>query len=426
MKQVCKYVIKETNEVQEDILKDLMWHATKVYNTMLYSIIDDQTDILSRIELDTLNILSSKYYAEYRENNWHSKYLHSHTLQQVIINVLQNYKSYIKATKEYNKRPDKFKGKPKIPRYKKKDTQEVVFTKYAIREKGNMLMLSLSKEMRTRYQVESLNFLIPRKLKKLVKNENIKMIKIKKEEKSYVLEIIYERKVNVSTENRTNIMAIDLGLDNIVACTNKENTKTLLVSGKALKSVNTRINDKISKLQKLEMLRLKDSKVYIQTKRIKRLYEKRKNYINTYMHKVSKMVIEYAKENNCKEIIIGDLKDIKQGMKNNVKFVQIPLKYLRDKIEYKAKLNNIEVKYITEEYTSGVSAIDKEEITKENYKKERRITRGIFVTEEGKKINADINGSLNILRKYIKKSSPNEEIPMDKGREQRPIKKNVA
>lgn len=44
-------------------------------------------------------------------------------------------------------------------------------------------MLSLSKEMRTRYQVESLNFLIPRKLKKLVKNENIKMIKIKKEEK---------------------------------------------------------------------------------------------------------------------------------------------------------------------------------------------------------------------------------------------------
>lgn len=53
---------------------------------------------------------------------------------------------------------------------------------------------------------------------------------------------------------------------------------------------------------------------------------------NTYMHKVSKMVIDYAKENNCKQIIIGDLKGIKQGMKNNTKFVQIPLKSLKDKI----------------------------------------------------------------------------------------------
>ena len=32
---------------------------------------------------------------EERKNNWHSKYMHSHTLQQVIINVIQNYKSYI-------------------------------------------------------------------------------------------------------------------------------------------------------------------------------------------------------------------------------------------------------------------------------------------------------------------------------------------
>ena len=99
---------------------------------------------------------------------------------------------------------------------------------------------------------------------------------------------------------------------------------------------------------------------------------------------------------------------------------------LTQKIEYKAKLEGIEVKKISEKYTSGVSAIDKEEITKENYKKKRRISRGIFETNNGKKINADINGSLNILRKYIKISNPNLEIAMDNGREQRPIKKRVA
>ena len=50
----------------------------------------------------------------------------------------------------------------------------------------------------------------------------------------------------------------------------------------------------------------------------------------------------------------------------------------------------------------------------------------IFVTNRGIKINADINGSLNILRKYIKKSSLNQEIVMDRGLEQRPLKKRVA
>ena len=67
------------------------------------------------------------------------------------------------------------------------------------------------------------------------------------------------------------------------------------------------------------------------------------------------------------------------------------------------------VKKVSEKYTSGVSAIDKEEIVKENYNKKRRISRGIFVTNKGIKINADINGSLNILRKYIKSSNPNQE-----------------
>ena len=113
-------------------------------------------------------------------------------------------------------------------------------------------------------------------------------------------------------------------------------------------------------------------------------------------------------------------------MNYNSNFVQIPIQNLVNKIIYKSKLEGIEVEKISEKYTSGVSALDEEEITKERYNKKRRISRGIFVTNKGIKINADINGSLNILRKYIKKSSPDQEIAMDNGREQRPLKKRVA
>ena len=138
------------------------------------------------------------------------------------------------------------------------------------------------------------------------------------------------------------------------------------------------------------------------------------------------MIVNYAKENECDRIIIGNIKNIKQEMKNNKRFVQMPIQELVQKIKYKAELEGKEVILIEERYTSGVSSIDKEEIKKENYDRTRRIERGLFKTNSGKLINSDINGSLNILRKYIKNFSPNLEIAMDIGREQRPLKKRVA
>ena len=314
-----------------------------------------------------------------------------------------------------------------MPKYKNKGKTEIVFTKYAIRVEGNTIKLSLSKDMQSKYEVKSLNFLISKKLKKLVNFESIKMIKIKLKGEKVELNMIYEKEEKKLDEKSSNIASIDLGLANIVSVVNRDNNNTLLVSGGPLKSKNKYILEKISYLQRVQMKMNKDSKYYKNTKQIKRLYEKRKNYMETYMHKLSKMVIEYAKENKVGTVVIGDLKDIKQNMDYNKNFVQIPLQKLVSKIEYKAKLGGIKVEKISEKYTSGVSALDNEDITKENYDKKRRIYRGLFITKEGKKINADINGSLNILRKYLKKSSPNQELlAMDKGREQRPIKKNVA
>ena len=280
--------------------------------------------------------------------------------------------------------------------------------------------------MQEKYEVKSLNFLIPRKLRKLIDFSKVKMIKIKQEVKITEMNVIYEKEEKIDIADNTNIMAIDLGLNNIVACTNKDNANSLLVSGKEAKCKNRYINEKIKKLQQIQMKMEKTSKNFKNTKQINRLYEYRKNYMNTYMHKVSKMVIEYAKENKCGVIVIGDLKDIKQGMDYNKNFVQIPIQKLVQRIEYKAKLEGIKVEKISEKYTSGVSALDKEDIIKENYNKKRRISRGMFVTNKGIKINADINGSLNILRKYIKLRNPNQEIVMDNGREQRPLKKRVA
>ena len=424
MKLSFKYTITKIGNKNLDIIKDLQWHVKKVCNMLLYDIREGK----EKIDVNkNLNIISSKIYKDYRKNNWHSNYLHSHMLQEAIIGVIGSYKSYISLCNMYKKNKNSLRGQPRFPRFKKENiVQEIIFTKYAIRIEENKIKLSLSKRMQEKYEVKSLNFLIPRKLRKLVDFSRVKMIKIKQEVKNIEINVIYEREEKKAIEGNTNIMSIDLGLNNIVGCTNKDNSNSILISGKEVKSKNKYINEEIKKLQQIEMKMKKTSKKYKNTKQIKKLYEYRKNYMNTYMHKVSKIVIEYAKVNKCGVIVIGDLKDIKQGMNYNKNFVQIPLYKLVQKIEYKAKLEGIKVEKISEKYTSGVSALDREEIIKENYNKKRRISRGIFVTNRGIKINADINGSLNILRKYIKKSSPNQEIAMDNGREQRPLKKRVA
>ena len=419
-----KMDITKCKEKQKNIINELKWHVEKVYNSLLYEVRENKRYIDLR---KSLNILASGIYKEYRNDNWHSKYLHSHALQQIALNVIQNYKSYVALKEMYEKDSNSLKGKPRLPRYKHgKVTKEIVFTKYAIRINKNEIRLSLSKEMQNKFQVESLNFLISRKLKRLVDLSSIKMIKIICVKDKITMNIIYEREGQKLTQDNTNICAIDLGLNNVVALTNKDNSNTLLVSGKEAKCKNKYILDKIKYLQQINMKMLKDLKKYKNTKQIKRLYEYRNNYMKTYMHKVSKMVIKYAIENKCNKIVLGDLKGIKEAMDYNKDFVQLPLQILVNMIEYKAKLRGIEVIKISECYTSGVSALDNESITKENYNPKRRICRGLFITNIGKKINADINGSLNILRKYITNNIPNLEIAMDNGREQRPIKKRVA
>ena len=60
-----------------------------------------------------------------------------------------------------------------------------------------------------------------------------------------------------------------------------------------------------------------------------------------------------------------------------------------------------------ESFTSGTSFLDGEEPIKENYNKERRIYRGLFQSEKGEYINADVNGSYQIMKKVFPKAFAN-------------------
>ena len=63
-----------------------------------------------------------------------------------------------------------------------------------------------------------------------------------------------------------------------------------------------------------------------------------------------------------------------------------------------------------ESYTSKTSALDLENPCKHETYKGGRVKRGLFKSFCGKVINADVNGSLQIIRKYFPEAFTVEEI----------------
>lgn len=69
---------------------------------------------------------------------------------------------------------------------------------------------------------------------------------------------------------------------------------------------------------------------------------------------------------------------------------------------------------IEESYTSKCSFLDNEPVQKHQHYQGKRIKRGLFQSKTGKLINADVNGSLNILKKYlINKETWNDQVWSD-------------
>ncbi|BDB03662.1 hypothetical protein CBOS2020_37690 (plasmid) [Clostridium botulinum] len=255
----------------------------------------------------------------------------------------------------------------------------------------------------------------------------IKQIKIQwnNSKKQWNLNIIWAKEeVNIA-KDYYNIMSIDLELNNLATITFEDNIHSYIIDGKYVKSKNSYYYKEIARLTSIVMKQYKNSKYFKRTQQLIKLQTKRNNFIKDYIHKSSKKIIDLAIINRCHTIVIGDFKGIKQ--ENTAKsFVQTPQQQLVEKIKYKAKLLGIKVVIQNESYTSGCSVLDLEEIGKDKYNKNRRIYRGLFKSNKGILINADVNGSYNIMRKYLKCTPKSLIKIMDNGFLDNPIRLRVA
>ena len=143
----------------------------------------------------------------------------------------------------------------------------------------------------------------------------------------------------------------------------------------------------------------------LKSRKARRLHKKRNNKITTYLHQSSRIIINQLVSRNVHTLIIGKCDGWKQemnlGTRNNQNFFYIPHEKFIDMLVYKAQLEGISVIIHNEAYTSKCSFLDNESIEYHDKYAGQRIKRGLFRSALKKLINADVNGSLNIMRKAV-------------------------
>lgn len=317
----------------------------------------------------------------------------SQSAQQVLRLLETNWKSFFRSIKDWSKNKDKYLGKPKLPKYKPKDGKMVLpLTNQQVRVKGNLLHFPKS----------FWGFTVKLRCITLDDFEKINQVRVVPKGQSFCLEVVYS--ISVESElcsDNGRYMSIDLGLDNLATVVTNTGLNPIIVNGKGLKSDNQYYNKKKAHCQ--SVAKQMNNQHY--TNRLYRLTQKRNLKVEDYLHKASRYIVDFALEHQINIIVIGNNKNWKQssslGKVTNQAFVSIPHQKLIDKICYKAELCGIQVILTEESYTSGTSFLDAELPQKEFYNKKRRAQRGLFISNNGIKINADVNAAFQIMKKVF-------------------------
>jgi putative transposase len=303
----------------------------------------------------------------------------------VLRQVLRDWKSFNAARKEFSVNPSKFLGRPKLPHYKDKQ------------DGRNLLVFdiqAISKPLLKIKQVKlsGLSFIVKSK------QTDVDCVRIVPKKTHYVIEVVYSTEVQPANLDYTLVAGIDLGLNNLaVIASNKSGFQPVVVNGRPLKSINQFYNKRKAELQSI----LGSDKA--KSHRIDRLTDTRNRRVNHHLHTASKRIVDLLIKEQIGMLVIGKNQGWKQeigiGKRNNQNFVSIPHARFIDMLTYKCQLVGINVVVTEESHTSKCSFLDMESIGHHDRYQGKRIKRGMFRSATGKLINADLNGAYNIIRK---------------------------
>lgn len=389
------------------LLRTLTHLSKDLYNLTLYT-------VKQHYELNGAFLPYAKAYHLVKDSEPY-KLLPSQVAQQTMKIVERNFRSFFHVLKERKK--GNYNRPVKPPKYLPKNGHFILIFPYqSFRVKEDRIILTLGKNFAEKYGVKHLEIPLP----KNVKGHRIKEIRILPRYNAlwFEVEYVYEVLPEERDLDRSKYLAIDLGLDNFATCVSTTGT-AFIIEGRGLKSFNRWWNKEKAKLQSQY-----DKQGIKFGRKMAWLLKKRKNVVNDFMNKAVSYIVNYCLENGIGNVVIGELKGVKQntdlGRRNNQNFHYIPYGLFKQKLKAKCERYGINYIEVDEAYTSKVDALALEPIEKREKYLGKRVKRGLFQSSAGVLINADVNGALNILRK-VAGDSPIGEIA-GSGRVNRPVR----
>ena len=368
-----RHVVKNNRELDEICFK-----TKNLYNKALYLVRQHYFETKSYLSFFEVYRLM----ADSKDEDYYA--LPCKVSVQTLMLLDRNFKSFFTLLKK--KKKNEYDKPIRIPRYLDKEGRTI-----ATFPKGAVSKVYLRKGI---IKLSSLSIQIPTK----ATESNIVEVRVLPRNNHHVIEVVYKVEEKESKSDNGRYTSIDLGLNNL-ATVSSNVVKPFIINGRPLKSINQYWNKEKSRLQSL----LKGDKKT--SKRIESITNKRNNKVKDYLHKSSKMLVNFLVSNDISTLVIGYNEEWKQniniGKKNNQTFVNIPFYVFIKQLEYKCKLEGINIILTEESYTSKCSFLDNETVEKHDNYLGKRIKRGLFRSAKNKIINADLNGSLNILRKAV-------------------------
>jgi putative transposase len=375
MKQTIIYKLNPTKE-QESHLHNLCSIATKLYNTDNYQ---------RRQEWDKTGKIPSVYTQKklLKDNHWF-KLLPSQTAQEVSFTLQRNYNSWFKLRKK-----DK---KARPPMFRKKEMLSPITFYQQFKIIKDKIKLSVSRKYKQEKGIKSIEMEFDLWKENKGTAKMCQIIFKKGEWFAHIIYEITEPKINFNNK----VMAIDVGVINTAVTRDNQGNSTIYKGGELL-SVQRYYNKTIGKLQ--STLTKQFPKRH-SSKTLRKLNKKRNNQMTQIIHTISKKIVNEAKKNNVKTIVIGDITDIRKDKhwrkKSSQKLHSWSFSKLTQQIEYKAVLSGIRFVRVNEKYTSQTCSCCG------TIRKNNRIKRGLYRCKIcGRIQNADVNGATNILKKYL-------------------------
>ncbi len=386
MQQVERHIVKPNNPIWKQI-DELSFLSKNLYNYANYLI--RQSFIFEQIYLG----FNQVYHKVKNQPDYQA--LPRKVSQQVLRILDQNWKSFFQANQAYSNNPSLFTGKPKLPKYKHK-TQGRNLLVYTIQA------ISQTWLKKDQVKLSGTDIIVATQVKNIVQARIIPKVG------QYVIEIIYEQPEDYTVNNPEACAAIDIGVSNLAALTsNQRGFVPILINGRPLKSLNQFYNKTKAKLSSQLPQNQSSSQL------IQRLTANRNNRIDTYLHQASRWIINHLAQHGIGQLIIGKnplwKQAVNNGKKNNQSFVNIPHARFIEMLIYKGAMKGIKVITAEESYTSRASFlnldslpnygdVDAQKVKFSGY----RETRGNYkIKGQATRINADVNGSYNILRKVV-------------------------